>query len=181
MEEQDVEASAPAHTSVSLTDLVRHDPPEEDAADPAEAGHDGAECADEQESTTREQDDPSEIQEAPAGDSPGSPQAEALPAGKPFRTVIRLATLDERNCPGPRQRARAFEISPKHVGLKTRNMVHISRRVAVVIDRIDDRPTVVFGRVVRCSYAGGGEYTTMVRFEEIPEWQDVQDWAGGSR
>lgn len=105
-------------------------------------------------------------------------QGEALPVGKPFRAIIRLTTLDERNCPGPKQRARAFEISRKHIGLRTRNMVHLLNRVAVIIDRIDDRSTVVFGRVIRCMYAGAGEYTTVVRFDQVPNWQDVQEWAG---
>ncbi len=102
------------------------------------------------------------------------------PVGHRFDAPLRVCELDERLRASPPWAARGVELSRSHLVFRSRRMVYEGRLVVVVIDLIDDHPTVVCGRVVSCEYDEDGMHRIDVDFVEMPRGVSLAKMAGRS-
>lgn len=98
----------------------------------------------------------------------GTVERSGRPVGHRFDAPLRVCELDDRLRASPPWRARGVELSRSHLVFRSRRMVYEGRLVIVVIDLIDDHPTVVCGRVVSCEYDEEGMHRIDVDFIEMP-------------
>lgn len=86
-------------------------------------------------------------------------------AGHPFRAPLGVAEVDGRDRPTAEWVARSVELGRSHVVLLSRRMVYEGRRLRVKLHLVDDRPVLLFGRVLVCDYAGDGLHRVEVALE----------------
>ncbi len=104
----------------------------------------------------------------PEGVRRGGVERSGRPVGHRFDAPLRVYELDDRLRTSPPWNARGVELSRSHLVFRSRRMVYEGRLVVVVIDLIDDHPTVVCGRVVSCEYDEEGLHRIDVDFVEMP-------------
>lgn len=93
-----------------------------------------------------------------------------------FEAQLDLCELDDRGRPTPHWSAKACELSPTRLALRTRRMLYASRRVFVAIHLIDDDPVPLCGRVVACEYEGEGLYRAELDLEHIAPDSPIHKW-----
>lgn len=117
-------------------------------------------------------------------DSPPKPAAShaprekgCRPLGHRFDAPVRVCELDERlrtSSPWP---ARALELSRSHLVFLSRRMVYHGRTVVVILDLLDDKPTLLCGRVVTCEYDEDGMHRIDMDLVQMPQSESIRKLA----
>lgn len=90
------------------------------------------------------------------------------PLGHRFDAPVRVCELDERHRASSPWPARALELSRSHLVFLSRRMVYHGRTVVVIVDLLDDKPTLLCGRVFTCDYDEDGMHRIDVDLIQMP-------------
>jgi len=104
------------------------------------------------------------------------PHTPPLPKGRAFKAWIDVSLCEPSSRPKPEQRVQAFELSTKHLGLFSRNMIHVDAEMLILVHLIDAEPTILYGKVMDCEYDGNWRHRVIVRFEPIPDIPQIEQW-----
>ena len=113
-------------------------------------------------------------------DPPPAEQGAQEPVGPPtfheFDAELDVGELDERLRPVTTWTARATSVNRSSLSFKSRRMCYAKKMLIIAVHLIDDKPTVLAGRVTECDYIGEGLYQVDVELMPKPESEDIRAW-----
>jgi hypothetical protein len=94
-----------------------------------------------------------------------------------FESTATITELDEFGSPGASWRVRLSDLSRSGLGLRSRRMVHLGRRVLLELRTTEARGTkVLFGTVRQSRYSEGEGYVVGIAFKALPRTTVIRDW-----
>lgn len=112
----------------------------------------------------------------PPADEPDPEPADGPPNFHQFDAELDVAELDERLRPITTWSARGTAVSRSTMSIRSRRMCYQGSLLLIAVHLIDDRPTVLAGRVTACDYDGEGLYAVDLELMPKPESEDVRRW-----
>lgn len=101
---------------------------------------------------------------------------------RPFHQAVEVCELDESGAPSAEWACRAVDISRGGIGLRSRRMVHVGRRLFIRIKgAAGAQPKLLFGVVKQSRYQEGEGFVIGVKFEEIPQTWAITKWLTGGQ
>ncbi len=93
-----------------------------------------------------------------------------------------VTEIDEFGTPGNPWNARVVDLSRSGVGLRSRRMVHLGRKVFVQIFAPDgEERKLLFGLVRQSRYADGGGYAVGIEFHPMLTTSTIRAWVSSRR
>lgn len=119
--------------------------------------------------------EPSSEFDPPPADS-GQEQPVAPPTFHEFDAELDVGELDERLRPVTTWSARAMSVNRSSLTFKSRRMCYVKKMLIIAVHLIDDKPTVLAGRVNSCEYIGEGLYEVDVELMPKPDSEEIRHW-----
>lgn len=92
-----------------------------------------------------------------------------------FDAELDVAELDDRLRPTTWS-ARARTVNRSSLSFRSRRMCYPKSILLMAVHLIDDKPTVLAGRVTTCEYAGEGLYLVEAELMPKPDTDDIRQW-----
>lgn len=125
--------------------------------------------------------DPEPLPENPPKMAP-EPIAEDLggtdgaPTFHEFDAELDVAELDDRLRPVTTWSARSTSVNRSSLGFRSRRMCYPKKLLMIAVHLIDDKPTILAGRVTTCDYDGEGLYSVKVELMPKPVSEELRQW-----
>jgi len=108
------------------------------------------------------------------------PAPRPAPVRKPgslkFDAELDLCELDDRERPGPSWLGKGRELSRSNMVFRSRRMCYPGRRILAAVHLIDDKPVMLFGKVLSCEYDGDGMYRVDLELQRAPDRVELAAW-----
>lgn len=125
--------------------------------------------------------DPEPLPEPSADENP-SPIAEDLgvtggpPTFNEFSAELDVAELDERLRPVTTWSARSTAVNRSTLTFRSRRMCYPKKLLMIAVHLIDDKPTILAGRVTSCDYDGEALYIVEAELMPKPVSEELRQW-----
>lgn len=125
--------------------------------------------------------DPEPLPEAPPERAP-EPIAEDVggtggaPTFHEFDAELDVAELDDRLRPVTTWSARSTSVNRSTLGFRSRRMCYPKKLLMIAVHLIDDKPTILAGRVTSCDYDGEALYSIEVELMPKPVSEELRQW-----
>ncbi len=93
-----------------------------------------------------------------------------------FDAELDVAELDERLRPVTTWSARSTSVNRSTLGFRSRRMCYPKKLLMIAVHLIDDKPTILAGRVTTCDYEGEGLYAIEVELMPKPVSDELRQW-----
>jgi hypothetical protein len=94
-----------------------------------------------------------------------------------FESTAILTELDEFGNPGASWSVKVSDLSRSGLGIRSRRMVHLGRRVLLELHTAQSHTTkVLFGTVRQSRYSEGEGYVVGVAFKALPATAAIRNW-----
>lgn len=102
--------------------------------------------------------------------------AAGAPTFHEFDAELDVAELDERLRPVTTWSARSTSVNRSSLGFRSRRMCYPKKLLIIAVHLIDDKPTILAGRVTTCDYDGEGLYSIDVELMPKPVSEELRQW-----
>lgn len=101
---------------------------------------------------------------------------EGAPTFHEFNAELDVAELDDRLRPVTTWAARSTSVNRSTLTFRSRRMCYAKKLLMVAVHLIDDKPTILAGRVTSCEYDGEALYTVVIELMPRPNSEDIRLW-----